>query len=258
MTHEPEPIQPLKDDPFAHAQDKQWVLEARGLGQAFGHLWALRNIHLLLRPGERLAIFGPNGAGKTTLVKVLGTILKRTTGELLILGMDPRTHSMAVRSSIGVLSHQSYLYPELTAEENLTFYGRMYQVPRSKDRVQECLVRVGLEHRQRERVRTLSRGMQQRLALARVILHRPRLLLLDEPDTGLDEEAMTRLDAILAPPEEGERTILMTTHNLAAGFSLCQRWAVLAEGQVVRQGRKEDVDLAMLHEVYAAHAFPRA
>ncbi|MBI3089893.1 MAG: ABC transporter ATP-binding protein [Candidatus Tectomicrobia bacterium] len=194
---------------------------------------ALHPLDLQLGSGEFLSIFGPNGAGKTTLLKVLATLMKPSSGQVRILGLDPSEDGIAVRRQISLVSHSTFLYENLTAYENLLFYGRMYEVENLPKRIAEVFEEVGLTSRQRDLVGSFSDGMQRRLSIARAFLHRPRLLLLDEPYVGLDPEAAHNLGKVLAGLHDGERSLIMTTHNISRGLELCDRAAILVGGRLV-------------------------
>ncbi|MEE9285698.1 MAG: heme ABC exporter ATP-binding protein CcmA [Dehalococcoidia bacterium] len=229
------------------------AVKLEGIGKRFGRTNALRGLDLEVWPGERLAVFGPNGSGKTTLLRVLAGLTRPTKGRLLIYGMEYRSHGQALRRRIGVVGHHPYLYDDLSAEENLQFYGRMFGLDEVPRKVDEALRRVGMERRRRDRVRTLSRGMQQRLAIARAILHDPDLLLMDEPDTGLDQEASARIGDFLEKEQGGRRTVILTTHNLRLGLQHCDRFVILAGGRAAHQGSHAGQDLAKLEELYWSH-----
>lgn len=227
-----------------------WAVEAQGLSKTFGHLPALRGIDLRVRRGEFLVIFGPNGAGKTTLTKVLATIIKPSSGTVTVNGLNLKENAEELRRQIGVVTHQTFLYSNLTAYENLAFYSHMYDVPRAKERIGQVVAMVGMTSRLYDRVGILSRGMQQRLAIARALLHKPSLMLLDEPETGLDQQAISMLwEALLAEGEE-KRTIILTTHNLERGLELGDRLIILARGEIVYQKQRQDLDLASLKQAY--------
>lgn len=215
------------------------MLRARGITKNFGHIAVLRGVNLSVSLGERVILLGPNGAGKTTLMRILAMLARPTAGSLEIAGIPVEETRASVRSLIGVISHLTYLYEDLTARENLHFYGKMYGMGGSEleNRVEELLVKVGLERRAGQRVRFYSRGMQQRLSLARAILHQPPILLLDEPDTGLDRQAAEMLGQVIAEPDaQGQpRTVVMTTHNLERGLALSNRVVVLSAGRIVRE-----------------------
>ncbi len=202
------------------------------LSKRFDRRNVLRSIDLQLYAGERVVLLGANGAGKTTLMRVLATLSRPTSGVVRINGLAINDAPREVRRHVGVVAHQPYLYEDLTAGENLRFFARMYGVPDEQPRIDEVLELVGLASRTRDRVRTFSRGMQQRLAIARAILHRPDLLLLDEPDTGLDREGMHVLERILEHQVTGGGTVLMTTHDLRFGLSSGDRILLLELGRL--------------------------
>ena len=226
------------------------IIEIQGLTKAFGHHLALRGIDLKIRQGEKVAIFGPNGAGKTTLIKVLATIMNISSGKVLIAGLNSKDNTEEIQRQIGVITHQTFLYGNLTAKENLEFYGRMYDVPRRKERINEVVDMVGMTPRLHDRVNTLSRGMQQRIAIARALLHRPTILLLDEPETGLDPQATSILWEMLSVEGEDKRTIVLTTHSLERGLELCDRLLILNQGKIAYEGSGQTLNLADLKQTY--------
>lgn len=217
-----------------------------GLMRAFGAKPVLRGVDLALDRGERLALVGPNGAGKSTLLRVLATLTRPDAGRVRVAGYDVVRAADQVRHVVGYVGHQPYLYEELTARENLVFYARLYGVADPAGRAATLLTRVGLAARADDRVRTFSRGQQQRLALARGILHDPAVLLLDEPETGLDEEAIALLDALLDQRAQAGQTTLLTTHHLERALGLAGSVAVLARGKIAFAARAAQTDLATL------------
>ena len=229
------------------------VIEARGLTKRYGALVALRDVDLDVEPGESLAVFGPNGAGKTTLTRILALSLKATSGTLRIAGHDPRVNDRETKGSIGYLSHQTFLYDDLTARENLLFFGRLYGAASPEAKARALLDGLGLLDRAEDPVRTFSRGMQQRLSLARSLIHEPRIVFLDEPFTGLDPHAATVLQTTLARLREERRTLVVTTHDLARGLDLSDRFVILSKGSIVAQGRSESVDRATFEQSYFGH-----
>jgi len=212
------------------------VLDARGLGRRFGGVAALTAVELSVASGEAVAVFGPNGAGKTTLLRILATLLRPTAGTLRLFGHTVSDGGAGARRRIGFLSHQSYLYPDLTPSENLDFYARMFKVPSAAARVREVIAQVELEGWAHRPVRALSRGLEQRCALARALLHAPELLLLDEPFTGLDVDAAATLSRMLQQTRDRGATVLMTTHDIARGFEICRRAVILVRGRLVWDG----------------------
>lgn len=235
-----------------HASDALG-LEVEGLTKSFGSAAVLRGVNLRVRPGEVLALCGPNGSGKTTLIRILATLSKPTGGRACLAGADLVEEAAQVRRLIGVAGHQTFLYGELTAQENLAFYGRMYGVPELTARIGQLLHRVGLEAQAHQRVDTFSRGMQQRLTLARALLHGPRILLLDEPDTGLDQQGAKMLAEILAAAAAEGCAALLTTHHLERGLALGDRVVILARGRIVFEAQKGEISGADLAEAYRRH-----
>ena len=220
------------------------MITAKALTKQFGPFRALRGIDLDIKPGEFVTIVGPNGAGKTTLLRILATLSRPTDGHVSIAGHALPKGADAARRQIGLLSHQPLLYGDLTAEENLRFFGRMYDVPNLEARIVEQLDRVDLLDRKADRARTFSRGMQQRLAIARALLHDPSVVLLDEPFTGLDPHASDRLEELLHTLNNGQRSVVMTIHDLERGWAMCNRALVLARGKIVYEARTTEVDVA--------------
>ena len=224
----------------------------RDLHKTYGPVEALCGLDLRVEPGVFLTIFGPNGAGKTTLMKVLSTLTRPTEGTALVGGKDVVRDAPAVRKRVGVISHNTYLYAQLTAIENLEFYARMYRVRNGHQRALTLLSKMDLTKRMNDRVATYSRGMQQRLSVARALLHDPELLLLDEPYTGLDQHASRVLAEVLQGLRDGTRTVIMTTHNLQEGLSGCDRAAILVDGQFVFDQGVSEIDASGFQETYFA------
>jgi len=209
------------------------VIMVHRLVKRFGSRTVLRQIDFTVDQGEFVALLGPNGAGKTTLVRILSSLARPTLGTVQIAGYALPHQAAAVRRRLGVVSHLPLVYGDLSAEENLEFYGRLYDVSNLKSRTAAVLALVGLDARRRELVRTFSRGMQQRLAIGRALLHQPDVLLLDEPHTGLDQDACQMLDNVLAKVSARGQTIVMTSHDLARAAELASRFDVLIRGQIV-------------------------
>ncbi len=226
------------------------AIQVQGLTKSFGNHLALRGIDLEVRHGESVVIFGPNGAGKTTLIKVLATIMNPSSGRVLVDGLNLKNNAEEIRRRIGVVTHQTFLYSNLTAYENLEFYSRMYDVPRVKERIHEVATIVGMTSRLYDRVGTLSRGMQQRLSIARSLLHKPSIMLLDEPEAGLDQQAISMLWEALPTEGEGKRTIFLTTNSLERGLELGDRLLILDKGKIVYQRSTQALDLADLKQAY--------
>ncbi len=220
------------------------------VAKRFGHLTALQSIDLEVPEGTSLALFGPNGAGKTTLLRLIATLGKPTAGRVRIRGIDTRREPEKVRSEIGLISHQTLLYEDLTARENLIFYGRMYGLNDLNNRIDAALDAVGLRDRETDRVRGFSRGLKQRLAIARATLHRPSILLLDEPFTGLDTSARSMLSRMLQDLRREGRTVLLVTHDLQQGASLSDRFVILNRGRIAAQGDTADLTPEELEALY--------
>jgi len=211
---------------------------------------ALSGVDLRLAEGDFLTLFGPNGAGKTTLIRILATLMRPSAGRVLIGGLDVAECTAQVRRLIGVVSHQTFLYRDLTAEENLLLYARLYDVPEPRERVREALDRVALGPRACDPVRTLSRGMQQRVSIARAVLHDPAILLLDEPYNGLDQHAAASLTGILQEMALRGRTVLMTTHDLEQGLALSKRVGILSGGRLAHEGPTAGLTAAAFRSLY--------
>ncbi|HEV3050058.1 MAG TPA: heme ABC exporter ATP-binding protein CcmA [Longimicrobium sp.] len=226
------------------------AVEARGVEKWYGPLPAVRGIDLALARGEFLTIFGPNGAGKSTLLRMLCGAVRPTRGTVRIGGEEVGGDEEGWRRRIGLLSHQTFLYPGLSAAENLDFYARLYELPDRASRVEQALRGVELLDRRDDRVRTFSRGMQQRLALARTLLHDPEVVFLDEPYTGLDPHASAMLRSVLDRLKDGRRTVVLVTHNLSQGLEQADRVAVQVGGRWVSDERRGEIDAAAWERVY--------
>ncbi len=226
------------------------VIQVRNLTKSFGTRKALVGVNLDIAAGEFVALVGPNGAGKTTLLRILATLSRPTAGSVRIAGLDSMKAGEQVRRRIGFLSHRTLLYDDLTAVQNLRFYARMYDLPAADDRIAALLAQVGLTGRRDDLVRTFSRGMQQRLAVVRAVLHRPAVLLLDEPFTGLDPNAAQSLTALLTALADEGGTVLFSTHNLERGLALGQRVVVLRRGRVVYDEPRSAIAPESFGDVY--------
>jgi heme exporter protein A len=213
------------------SHDGDFLLEARGLQRSFGRVRVLHGIDLSLGPGEALAVIGPNGAGKTTLLRMLAGLMRPTAGEVRVLGQPLDRGSHLARRAIGFLSHQSLLYDDLTLLENLTLVARLYLLEHPVEAAQAALASAALADRAGELPRRLSRGLLQRAAIARSTLHDPRVLLLDEPFTGLDSTASSRLRGDLQARLSRGVGMVLVTHNLSDAWPLASRVAVLIQGR---------------------------
>jgi heme exporter protein A len=228
------------------------MIEIRQLTKRFGAHTALRNVSFAIGEGERIALLGPNGAGKSTLLALLATLSRPTSGEITIRGTTLSSSWHTIRRYIGLVSHQSLLYPDLTALENLRFYANLYELPTADERIHEVLTWVDLLPRARDRVRGYSRGMTQRLAIARALLHDPQILLLDEPFSGLDEVAAERLQSLLVRihAEEPARSTLLTTHDLTRGLDFAKRVLIIKRGKMVLDVPTEAYNRAAWRDTY--------
>lgn len=228
------------------------MIVVRKLVKRFGLKTVLRGLDFQVEPGEFVALLGPNGAGKTTFLRILASLSRPGLGEVRIAGYSLPQQAAAVRQRLGVVSHQPLLYGDLTAEENLRFYGRMYSVDNQDRRIAEVLDLVGLAARGRDLVRTYSRGMQQRLAIGRAVLHDPDLMLLDEPHTGLDQDAAAMLDGVLTEVAARGRTVVMTSHDLARVSELASRFDVISRGVIVASVSRSEIEPNALLGFYKA------
>jgi heme exporter protein A len=226
------------------------VIEARQLTKSFGPRTALAGVDLSIGAGEFVTLVGPNGAGKTTLLRILATLSRPSSGTLCIMGLDPSRQGEQARRRIGFLSHRTLLYDDLTAEQNLRFYARMYDLSPDSGRVESLLEQVGLGLRRHDLVQAFSRGMRQRLAVARSVLHRPQVLLLDEPYTGLDPQAVDMLASLLSRLAGEGCAVLLTTHRLGRGLATGERVLVLHEGRIVYDRPRAAVSLQAFSDTY--------
>jgi len=226
------------------------VIHASKLVKAFGRRPVLRGVDLDVPAGQSVALFGPNGAGKTTLIRIIAGLSKLTSGRVQLGGQDVQKAGPGLRRYVGFVSHNPLVYDSLTAEENLIFFGRMYEVPQLDARIVQVLEQVGLAGRRKDVVRTYSRGMIQRLAIARAILHDPPILLLDEPDTGLDQQAADMLRSLLVELGSSDRTVLLTTHNLERGIEWADRALILNGGRVRFDAATQELGSAEFRRIY--------
>lgn len=229
------------------------MIEAKQVTKVFGLRPVLRGIDLTVGAGEFVTLFGPNGSGKTTFLRILATLSKQTTGLVKLAGLQVPQQSGAVRRSLGMVSHHPMLYGDLSAEENLLLFARLYNLDDGEAVAAAALAEVGLAPRARDLVRTFSRGMLQRLTIARALLHSPSILLLDEPYTGLDQDAAAMLDKVLRGALEANShlAVIMTTHNITRGLALCDRAAILSRGKIAHDASRaslgSELDFAGLY-----------
>ncbi len=220
------------------------IISISGLSKSFGKQKAIDNIELDIEKGDFVAIFGPNGAGKTTFLKILSTIIEPTKGKVVISDFDLKKKPIEIRKKLGNISHESYLYDDLTAKENLVFFGKMYGMKSSEieEHADELLEQVGLTARANDRVRPYSRGMKQRLSISRAMIHKPDIILMDEPYTGLDQKAAQTFEYVLESLDKDNVTKIMISHNIERAFHLCNRILVMDKGKIVYDRMKKDIE----------------
>lgn len=226
------------------------MITVKKLVKRFGLKTVLRGVDFDVQPGEFVALLGPNGAGKTTFLRILASLSRPSLGEVKVAGHHLPNEAAAVRARLGVVSHLPLLYDDLNAEENLRFYGRMYGIADLESRITEVLEMVGLENRRRDLVRTFSRGMQQRLAIGRAVLHDPDVMLFDEPYTGLDQDASSMLDDVLRTVAAKGRTVVMTSHDLARAEDLATRFDILSRGVIAASATPKQLKKSNLLTFY--------
>jgi heme exporter protein A len=226
------------------------ALSCSRVTKRFGRLTALDAVTVSVQAGECLTLFGRNGAGKSTLLGVASGLTRFYEGEVLRFGTDVRRADDASRSSIGFVSHETFLYGDLSPTDNLRFYGRLYGIDDPAGSADAMLERFGLVHKAGVPVRSLSRGMQQRLSLARATLHKPQLLLFDEPFTGLDEPACELLTQLLRDFVSAGGAAVVTTHDIDRGLGVANRIAVLEKGRIVHEAAANETDAASFRETY--------
>jgi heme exporter protein A len=227
------------------------MIEVQGLAKYFGKFTALRDLRIDVRRGEFIALFGRNGAGKTTFLRIVAGLTRPSAGSVRI-GEPAAGPPAAARGLMGYLSHNTALYGDLTALENLRFYARLLDLPAGDKDLSREIARVGLAGREREPVRNYSRGMQQRLAIARAFLHDPDVLLLDEPFTGLDQAGSDFLTEYLAAAHARGKTCLMAIHDTPLGYQLADRLVVIDRGVVALDLPKSSVSLDDFRARYRA------
>lgn len=233
----------------ATVKDMPPTLEATGLTRHFGRRRAVHDVSFVLSAGEALALFGPNGAGKTTLLRLLAGLLRPTKGEAVIGGASARTRAEA-RGQVGLISHQTMLYPALTSLENVEFAARLHGVGSPRDAAMRALETIGISERAESFVKTLSRGMQQRVSIARAIVHQPTILLLDEPYTGLDAAGAAALTGMLRALRAQGATMVLVTHNIEEGLAISSHAGVMMRGELSRFHPSAGVNVAEFGNEY--------
>jgi heme exporter protein A len=226
------------------------MIEVKKLVKRFGLKTVLRGVDFHVTSGEFVVLLGPNGAGKTTFLRILSSLSRPSMGQVKVAGFMLPGQSALVRQRLGVVSHMPLLYGDLTAEENLQFYGRMYNIDGLNDRISAVLDLIGLSNRRLDMVRTFSRGMQQRLAIGRAVLHNPEVMLFDEPYTGLDQDASEMLDDVLKNVAAAGRTVVMTSHDLARAEELGTRFDILSRGIIAATSTRAELGSGNLLTFY--------
>ncbi|PLX70258.1 MAG: sodium ABC transporter ATP-binding protein [Denitrovibrio sp.] len=226
------------------------LIKFSNVNKKYGHIHALNDVSVSFDKGEFISVFGPNGAGKSTFLKLLCTMTSPSSGDIFYEGTPLKKLKDDFRSRFGVISHQPFLYSELTAMENLTFYAKLYGVQNIEDRIKELLGKVELYKRRNDKVRGYSRGMLQRLSITRALLHNPYIVVLDEPYTGLDTHASDILTKILVELFDNKHTIIMVTHNMKQGFDASSRLAIIRRGKLVFDEKRDNVTLDEFEHVY--------
>lgn len=226
------------------------AVETFNLNKVYGSIFALRDLNLTIETGTFLSIFGPNGAGKSTLLRILSTLVSPTSGSVKINGYDLKDDVKALQKKIGAIFHDPLIYDDLSAWENLEFYGKIYGVCNLSEKIDLTLKELKLEFRKYDHVRTFSQGMKQRLSIGRAILHEPEILMFDEPYEGLDQEAKEILKEILIKFHKKGRTIIMTTHDLNFGLQLSDEVIFLKEGELTYREKTSNLELETFAEMY--------
>jgi heme exporter protein A len=229
------------------------AIQVRGLNKAFGRASVLRDLELEVPWGQVLTLLGPNGSGKTTLIKILATLSRADSGQVRIAGLDPTVQGPQVRRKIGVITHDPLLYEDLTGRENLRFFSRMFGLRDIDQLIESVTALMGMTPRLDQRVGTMSHGMRKRFSVARALLHDPAILLMDEPESGLDQEALGMLDALVSDGSKPLRTVVMTTHSLERAIAVGQRMAILANGKVAYEESLEESGTEAIRDAYMRH-----
>lgn len=236
--------------------DNPHAVQVRGLTKSFGRTPVLRGVDLDVPRGTVLSLLGPNGSGKTTLIRVLATLTRPDAGDIHVCGVGLGRDGARLRRAIGLVGHDPLLYDDLTARENLRFVCRMFSLDRADDRVERVTDLMGMSADLDRKIGAMSHGMKKRFSIARALLHDPQVLLLDEPETGLDQEALALLDEVISLRSDSTMTVIMTTHNLERAVALGDRIAVLARGRVAYHESVESSDTDAARQAYMRHIGP--
>ena len=231
---------------------KDLAINIEGLTKSFGQNFVLRDLDLHLSWGETLVVLGPNGSGKTTLIKIISTLTSADSGVITVAGFDRSDMGQQIRRIIGVLVHDPMLYDDLSGYENLKFFGQLFGLDDVEDRIVSIADNLGVSPWLSKRVGTLSHGLKKRFAIVRVLLHNPQILLMDEPETGLDQEAVSILDEVIKSRINDGKAALITTHSFERGLSIGDRLAILTQGEISYQAEVNSVSsVDSLKEIYS-------
>ncbi|MDA0768910.1 MAG: hypothetical protein BZY79_02065 [SAR202 cluster bacterium Casp-Chloro-G4] len=230
------------------------AIKVNGLRKAYGRTQVLRGLDLEVPWGKVMTILGPNGSGKTTLIKTLAALIRPDDGTIQVAGADIRRRGNRARRIIGLVTHDALLYDELTGYENLKFYARMFRLESVERHIESVADRMGMTARLHQRVGTLSHGMKKRFSIARALLHDPLILIMDEPESGLDQDALALLEDVILDKTDPYRTVLMTTHNLDRGIALSDRMAIISRGVISYEGAADSVSAEDLKKRYFEYA----
>lgn len=222
--------------------------------KAYGRTQALRGLNLKVGWGQTLTILGANGSGKTTLIKILATLTQPDSGDVRISGLSLRRNGKQVRRIIGVVTHEPLLYHGLTGGENLRFFARMFGLDRIDERINHTAEQMGIGARLNDKAAALSHGTMRRFSIARSLLHDPAVLIMDEPESGLDQEALGLLESIITDRAKRQRTTIMTTHNMERGIALGDSVAILSQGRIAYEGTANTANMDALRAQYLQHA----
>ena len=238
--------------------EERGVIEVENLTKVYGLRPALKSVSFSVACGEFVALLGPNGSGKSTLLRLMSGLSRPTAGIIRLGGWVMPGQAMSVRAQIGLVSHKPLLYPNLSARENLDFFARLYSIGKAErdGRIRDLLGQLGLQQRADSLARTLSRGMQQRLGIARALLHQPQILFFDEPYTGLDQAAGDQLDALLQLAQQQNRTIIISTHQLRRLPHFAERAFVLSRGGIAFDGDIRGMNSREISDMYSQAARP--
>ena len=232
----------------------QNAIEVSGLTKSFGRIPALRNLEISVPWGTVLTVLGMNGSGKSTLIKILATIAKPDQGTIKVAGLNPSGSGKSIRRNVGLVTHAPLLYPELTGRENLRLFTRLFGLYDYDGSINEVSIKMGLSSQLDQKVSSLSHGMRKRMDIARAMLHKPLILLLDEPESGLDPQALELLSSIVEDSVKSNCTVVMTTHNLGWASSLATHIAVLSRGTIVHHSLGSPQESSKLDSIYKKYS----